>query len=78
MGKLINVFVSYYDLWAAGFQIIKQMLPAEAREMIKFLKKSNNNEYVTEDQRLQSWGGELIVTHNSAHSMTLFISPFLK
>ncbi len=26
--------------------------------MIKFLKKSNNNEYVTQDQRLISWGGK--------------------
>ncbi len=46
--------------FAAGFQIIKRMLPAEAVGMIKFLKKSNNNEFVTEDQRLVSWGGESV------------------
>ena len=34
------------------------MLPPDAVEKIKFLKKNNNKEYVAEDQRLVAWGGE--------------------
>jgi len=68
---MINIFEQYipdklnYILvfnmpWVlnAGFQLIKRMLPEDAVALIKFLKKTNNNEYVTVDQRLSQWGGE--------------------
>ncbi len=34
------------------------MLPADAVEKIKFLKKGNNTDYVAPDQRLVAWGGK--------------------
>jgi len=41
----------------AAWKVIKSWLPAAAVKKIKFLTKSNLNEYVTPDQALVSWGG---------------------
>ena len=41
----------------AAFKIIKAWLPPAAVKKIKFLTKSNMGEYVTEENRLEEWGG---------------------
>jgi len=41
----------------AAWKVIKSWLPAAAVKKIKFLTKSNLNEYVTPDQALVAWGG---------------------
>lgn len=41
----------------AAFKVIKGWLPPAAVKKIKFLTKSNMNEYVAEDQMLEDWGG---------------------
>ena len=46
----------YYFI-AAAFKIIKGWLPAAAVKKIKFLTKSNMGEYLTEENRLEEWGG---------------------
>ena len=42
---------------AAAFKVIKAWLPPAAVKKIKFLTKSNMGEYVSEDNRLEEWGG---------------------
>jgi len=67
---MINVFKDYYpDVlnyilvfempWVlnAAWKVIKSWLPAAAVKKIKFLTKSNLQEYVSEDQALVAWGG---------------------
>jgi len=41
----------------AAFKVIKGWLPPAAVKKIKFLTKSNMNEYVSDEQRLEEWGG---------------------
>ena len=41
----------------AAFKVIKAWLPPAAVKKIKFLTKSNMNEYVNDDNRLEEWGG---------------------
>ena len=45
------------NLFSAAFKVIKGWLPPAAVKKIKFLTKSNMNEYVSDDQRLEEWGG---------------------
>ena len=45
------------NLFSAAFKVIKGWLPPAAVKKIKFLTKSNMNEYVAEDQMLEDWGG---------------------
>jgi len=41
----------------AAFKVIKGWLPPAAVKKIKFLTKTNMNEYVSDENRLEEWGG---------------------
>uniref|UniRef100_A0A1B6CK24 MSP domain-containing protein n=1 Tax=Clastoptera arizonana TaxID=38151 RepID=A0A1B6CK24_9HEMI len=41
----------------AAFKVIKNWLPSKAVQKIKFVNRSNLNDYVTPDQALRCWGG---------------------
>jgi hypothetical protein len=43
---------------AAAWKIIKTWLPASGVRKVKFVNKSNLDEFVSADQRLTAWGGE--------------------
>lgn len=47
---MINAFL-------AAFKVIKGWLPPAAVKKIKFLTKTNMNEYVSDENRLEEWGG---------------------
>ena len=42
---------------SAAFKVIKGWLPPAAVKKIKFLTKTNMNDFVSDDQRLEEWGG---------------------
>ena len=52
---MILIFLNCLVL--AAFKVIKGWLPPAAVKKIKFLTKTNMNEYVTDDNRLEEWGG---------------------
>jgi len=55
----LNYILVFEMPWVlnAAFKIIKAWLPPAAVKKIKFLTKSNMGEYVTEENRLEEWGG---------------------
>jgi len=55
----LNYILVFEMPWVlnAAFKIIKGWLPAAAVKKIKFLTKSNMGEYLTEENRLEEWGG---------------------
>lgn len=55
----LNYILVYEMPWVlnAAFKIIKGWLPPAAVKKIKFLTKSNMGEYLTEENRLEEWGG---------------------
>ena len=60
---------------SAAWKVIKSWLPAAAVKKIKFLTKSNLQEYVSEDQALVAWGGKLLAI--SRPSLSPHLLPFL-
>lgn len=55
----LNYILVFEMPWVlnAAFKIIKAWLPPAAVKKIKFLTKSNMGEYVTDENRLEEWGG---------------------
>jgi len=55
----LNYILVFEMPWVlnAAFKVIKAWLPPAAVKKIKFLTKSNMGEYVSEDNRLEEWGG---------------------
>jgi len=55
----LNYILVFEMPWVlnAAFKVIKAWLPPAAVKKIKFLTKSNMNEYVNDDNRLEEWGG---------------------
>ena len=51
------ILIFLIRLVLAAFKVIKGWLPPAAVKKIKFLTKTNMNEYVTDDNRLEEWGG---------------------
>ena len=48
---------SYKTVVSAAFKAIKGWLPPAAVKKIKFLTKTNMHEYVSDENRLEEWGG---------------------
>ncbi|XP_023342819.1 motile sperm domain-containing protein 2 [Eurytemora carolleeae] len=57
--EMLNYILVFEMPWVlnAAWKIIKAWLPAAAVKKIKFLTKSNMGEYITDDNRLEAWGG---------------------
>ena len=57
-GKTMNLnLFKLNNLFSAAFKVIKGWLPPAAVKKIKFLTKTNMNEYVNDENRLEEWGG---------------------
>jgi len=56
---MVNYILVFEMPWVlnAAWKVIKAWLPAAAVKKIKFLTKSNMGEYITDDNRLEAWGG---------------------
>lgn len=57
--EMLNYILVFEMPWVlnAAWKVIKAWLPAAAVKKIKFLTKSNMNEYIDESNRLECWGG---------------------
>lgn len=69
---MLNYILVFEMPWVlnAAWKIIKAWLPASGVKLIKFLTKSNINEYIDESNALEAWGGSDPWIYDSGFSST--------